>query len=131
MAAGHAGFVTRPDLVPVVAGFGAARSAGVVHGAMFTLSGHAGGVRPPDDGDSFPLTGPAVGDEGLTVTVFMDGTLTHIRHTRPVKGSKVNHTVALLKLPRLYLLALSVGPEFDFDAAGTQEGRRSAGRVLL
>lgn len=39
MAAGHAGLVARADLVPVVAGFGAARSARVVHGAVFTLRG--------------------------------------------------------------------------------------------
>lgn len=38
VAAGHAGLVTRPDLVPVIAGFGAARPTGVVHGAVFTLS---------------------------------------------------------------------------------------------
>jgi len=37
VAAGHARLVARPDLVPVVAGLGAARSAGVVHGAVFTL----------------------------------------------------------------------------------------------
>lgn len=81
MAAGHAGFVTRSDLVPVVAGFGASWSAGVVDCAVLTLSGHTGGVRPPDDRDSFPLTGPTVGDEGLTVTVFMDRTLAHICDT--------------------------------------------------
>ena len=39
MAAGHAGLVARSDFVPVVAGFGAARSAGVVHGTVFTLGG--------------------------------------------------------------------------------------------
>lgn len=39
VAAGHAGLVTRPNLVPVVAGFGAARSAGVIHSAVFTLGG--------------------------------------------------------------------------------------------
>lgn len=39
--------------------------------------------------------------------------------------------MALLKLPRLYLLTLSVSTEFDFDAAGAQEGSRSARRVLL
>lgn len=39
--------------------------------------------------------------------------------------------MALLKLPRLYLLALAVGAELDFDAAGAQEGRRPAGRGLL
>lgn len=38
VAAGHAGLVARPDLVPVVAGFGASGSTGVVHGAVFTLS---------------------------------------------------------------------------------------------
>lgn len=131
MAAGHAGLVARPDLVPVVAGFGAARSAGVIHGAMFTLGGHAGGVGPPEDGDSLSLTGSTVGDEGLTVTVFMDRTLAHIRHTRPVEWREVNHTVTLLELPRLDLLTLSVGAELDFDAAGAQEGRGPAGRMLL
>lgn len=39
VAAGHAGLVARSDLVPVVAGFGAARAAGVVHSAVFTLGG--------------------------------------------------------------------------------------------
>lgn len=39
VAARHAGPLARPDLVPVVAGFGAARAAGVVHGAVFTLGG--------------------------------------------------------------------------------------------
>lgn len=38
VAAGHAGFVARADLVPVIAGLGAARSTGVVHSTMFTLS---------------------------------------------------------------------------------------------
>lgn len=37
VAASHAGLLARPDLVPVVAGFGAARATGVVHGSMFTL----------------------------------------------------------------------------------------------
>lgn len=39
VAASHAGLVARSDLVPVVAGFGATRSAGVVHSAVFTLGG--------------------------------------------------------------------------------------------
>lgn len=39
VAAGHAGLVTRADVVPVVAGLGAARPARVVHGAVFTLGG--------------------------------------------------------------------------------------------
>lgn len=39
VAAGHAGLVTRADVIPVVAGLGAARPARVVHGAMFTLGG--------------------------------------------------------------------------------------------
>lgn len=43
MAAGHAGLVAGADLVPVVAGFGAARPAGVVHGAVFALSRCGGG----------------------------------------------------------------------------------------
>lgn len=131
VAAGHAGLVARSDLVPVVAGFGAARSAGVVHGAVFTLRGHTGGVGPPQDGRPLPLAGSAVGDEGLAVAVFVDRTLTHVGHTRPVERGEVNHTVALLKLPRFDLLALPVGAELDFDAAGAQDGRRAAGRVLL
>lgn len=49
VAASHAGLVTRADLIPVVAGLGAARPAGVVHGAMLTLGGctegRGGGVR--------------------------------------------------------------------------------------
>lgn len=39
VASGHAGLVARSNLIPVVAGFGAARSAGVVHSAVFTLGG--------------------------------------------------------------------------------------------
>lgn len=39
--------------------------------------------------------------------------------------------MALLKLPRLQLLALPVGAELDFDAAGTQEGRRPSRWMLL
>lgn len=39
VAAGHAGPVTRADVVPVVAGLGAARPTRVVHGAVFTLGG--------------------------------------------------------------------------------------------
>lgn len=42
---------------------------------------HANVVRLPLDGHSLPLTGSAVGNEGLTVAVFMDWTLTHVRHT--------------------------------------------------
>lgn len=49
----------------------------------------------------------------------------------PVKWREVDHAVALLKLPQLYLLTLAVGPELDFDAAVAQEGRRAAGRLLL
>lgn len=131
MAAGHTGLVARSDLVPVVAGFGAARAARVVHSVVFTLSGHTSGVRLPQDWHSLPLTGSAVGDEGLAVAVFMDRTLTHVRHTRPVERCEVHHTVTLLKLPRLYLLALPVRPELHFDAARTQEGRRPARRMLL
>lgn len=99
MAASHAGLLARSNLVPVVAGFGAARAAGIVHGSVFTLGGHTGGVRPPEDRHSLPLAGSAVGDEGLAVAVFMDRTLAHICHTRPVERGEVNHTVALLKLP--------------------------------
>lgn len=40
VAAGNAGLVTRANVVPVVAGLGAARSARVVHGAMFTLGSY-------------------------------------------------------------------------------------------
>lgn len=39
--------------------------------------------------------------------------------------------MALLKLPRLYLLALPVGTELDLDAAGAQEGCWAARRGLL
>lgn len=39
MAAGHAGPVTRADVVPVVAGLCAARPTRVVHGAVLTLGG--------------------------------------------------------------------------------------------
>ena len=39
--------------------------------------------------------------------------------------------MTLLKLPRLELLALSVGAELDLDAAGTEEGGGPAGGVLL
>lgn len=39
--------------------------------------------------------------------------------------------MALLKLPRLYLLTLPVSAKLDFDAAGAQEGRRPARRRLL
>lgn len=81
VTAGHAGLEARADLVPVVAGFGAAWPAGVVYSIVFTLGGHTNGVRPPKDGDSLPLTGSAVSDEGLTVAVFMDRALTHVSHT--------------------------------------------------
>lgn len=121
MAAGHAGLAARSDLVPVVTGFGAAWTAGVVHRVVFTLGGHTSSFGFPKDGHTFPLTGSAVGDEGLAVTVFMDWTLTHVRHTRPVKRPEVHHTVALTKKPRFYLLALPVSPELDFNAAGAQE----------
>ena len=50
---------------------------------------HTGGVGPPEDGDSLPLAGSAVGDEGLTVAVFMDRTLTHVRHTRPTESRTI------------------------------------------
>lgn len=43
VAAGHAGPVTRANVVPVVAGLGAARPTRVVHGAVFTLGGWRGG----------------------------------------------------------------------------------------
>lgn len=39
--------------------------------------------------------------------------------------------MALLELPRLDLLALTVGTELDLDAAGAQEGGGAAGRGLL
>lgn len=41
---------------------------------------HAGGVGLPGDRDALPLTGSAVGDEGLAVAVFVDRTLAHVRH---------------------------------------------------
>lgn len=54
---------------------------------------HTSGVGPPEDGHSLPLAGSAVGDEGLTVAVFMDRTLTHVRHTRPTEagGQKMRY----------------------------------------
>lgn len=42
---------------------------------------HAGSIGLPGDRDPLPLTGSAVGDEGLTVAVFVDWTLAHVRHT--------------------------------------------------
>lgn len=39
MAAGHAGSVARANFVPVVTGFGAAGTTGVVHSTMFALRG--------------------------------------------------------------------------------------------
>lgn len=39
--------------------------------------------------------------------------------------------MALLKLPRLYLLAFPMSAEFYFDAAGAEEGRGPARRRLL
>lgn len=39
VAAGHAGLVAGPDLVPVVTGLGAAWATGVVHRSVFTLGG--------------------------------------------------------------------------------------------
>lgn len=42
---------------------------------------HAGSIGLPGDRDPLPLTGSAVGDEGLTVAVFVDRTLAHVRHT--------------------------------------------------
>lgn len=47
---------------------------------------HTSSFGFPKYGHTFPLTGSAVGDEGLAVTVFMDWTLTHVRHTRPKEG---------------------------------------------
>lgn len=44
---------------------------------------HAGSLWLPVEGGSLPLTGPAVGDEGLTVTVLMHRTLTHVCYTGP------------------------------------------------
>lgn len=42
---------------------------------------HTGGVGLPGHRYSLSLAGPAVGDEGLAETVFMNRTLTHVRHT--------------------------------------------------
>lgn len=47
---------------------------------------HTSSFGFPKDGHTFPLTGSAIGDKGLAVTVFMDWTLTHVRHTRPTEG---------------------------------------------
>lgn len=54
----------------------------VLESAVMSLT-HTGGVGLPENGHSLPLAGSAVGDEGLAVAVFMDRTLTHVRHTRP------------------------------------------------
>lgn len=45
VAAGHTGPVTWADVVPVVAGLGAARPTRVVHSAVLTLGGWRGGWR--------------------------------------------------------------------------------------
>lgn len=42
---------------------------------------HTGGVGLPRHRYSLSLAGSAVGDEGLTEAVFMNRTLTHVRHT--------------------------------------------------
>lgn len=59
---------------------------------------HTGGVRLPEDRYSLPLAGSAVGDEGLTVAVFMDRTLTHICHTRPDESRTTNNIAGLIRL---------------------------------
>lgn len=62
---------------------------------MSTLSPtHAGRVGPPEDGNTLPLTAPAVGDEGLAEAVFIDRTLTHVRHTGPaeIRHHRLCHT---------------------------------------
>lgn len=66
----------------------------------------------------------------MKMKLFITTTQYLTRHS-PVERSKVDHTVALLKLPRLYLLTLPMGAELDFDAAGAQERRRPARRMLL
>lgn len=63
VAAGDARFVTGTNLVPVVAGLGAAWTASVVHGSVLTLRGDTRGVRLPQHRDALPLTGATVGDE--------------------------------------------------------------------
>lgn len=54
-----------------------------------------------------------------------------LTHHSLVERSKVDHTVALLKLPWLYFLALPVGTELDLDTAGAKEGGRPASWMLL
>lgn len=48
---------------------------------------HTGGVGLPGHRYSLSLAGSTVGDEGLTEAVFMNRTLTHVRHTRPTEST--------------------------------------------
>lgn len=80
---------------------------------------HTSGVGPPEDGHSLPLAGSAVGDEGLTVAVFMDRTLTHVRHTRPTESrrteDKIYQTVSsILAVPR-FLEVIFLCTDFSLE----------------
>lgn len=80
---------------------------------------HTSGVGPPEDGYSLPLTGSAVGDEGLTVAVFMDRTLTHVRHTRPTESrraeDKMYQTVLSVLAVLHFLEVIILGTDFSLE----------------
>lgn len=79
---------------------------------------HTSGVGPPEDGHSLPLAGSAVGDEGLTVAVFMDRTLTHVRHTRPTESrrteDKIYQTVSSILAVPHFLEVIFLGYRLQF-----------------
>lgn len=79
---------------------------------------HTSGVGPPEDRYSLPLTGSAVGDEGLTVAVFMDRTLTHVRHTRPTESRRtedeIYQTVSSVLAVRRFLEVIFLGYRLQF-----------------
>lgn len=80
---------------------------------------HTSGVGPPEDGHSLPLAGSAVGDEGLTVAVFMDRTLTHVRHTRPTESrrteDKIYQTVSSILAVPHFLEVIILGTDFSLE----------------
>lgn len=80
---------------------------------------HTSGVGPPEDGYSLPLAGSAVGDEGLTVAVFMDRTLTHVRHTRPTESrrteDKIYQTVSSILAVPHFLEVIILGTDFSLE----------------
>lgn len=122
VAAGDAGPLTGSDFIPVMAAFSAARPTCVINCAVFAMCAHAGELWSPVHMNPFSLTGSTVRYEGLTETVLMHWTLTHVCYTRLVKGGKVDSRVALLKLPGLELLAGSVSAELHLDCSGTEKG---------